>query len=254
MATAKNYPGLKGKVAIVSGGSRGIGRAIVKELVNQGAAVMFTFLKQRALADELVDQLKYCDGKAVALQADVRELNRAKEIVAEAIKQFGHLDALVNNAGITRDKAFMLMEPMDWQEVIDTNLTGTFNSCRAAIVTFMKQRHGRIINITSVAGLMGSPRQANYAASKAGIIGLTRALAKEVAPYNVTVNAVAPGYVETDMTATIAEKHGGELKRQIPLGRLGHPEEVAGLVATLLGDPANYITGQVIAMDGGLSL
>lgn len=246
---------LEDRVIVVTGGSRGIGRSIVMELANQGAKVVFTYAQNREASEELLAELKqHGHDDVLAVQADVKELTAAHKVVSDTMERFGQLDGLVNNAGIIRDKALMLMQADDWRDVIDTNLTGEFNMCRAAIITFMKQRSGRIINITSVSGLVGMARQVNYSASKAGIVGLTKALAKEVAGYTITVNAIAPGYVDTDMTSTMDEKHRAQLEKEIPLGRFGHPEEVARVVTMLLSDIGSYITGQVIVIDGGLAI
>lgn len=245
---------LEGQTILVTGGSRGIGRAIVNELANQGAKVAFTYVRQREAAELLLKEIKGRGQEALAIQADVTDLRQAQKAINETVERLGSLHGLVNNAGMTRDKALMLMEPADWQQVIDTNLTGTFNFCRAAIVTFMKQKAGRIVNISSVAGLNGLARQVNYSASKAGVMGLTKALAKEVAGHNITVNAVAPGYITTDMTAAMDDKKRADIEQQIPLRRFGRPEEVAGLVALLFGDAGAYITGQVFVIDGGLAI
>lgn len=241
---------LKGKVAIVTGGSRGIGKAIVLDLVRNGAKVMFTYLQSQSAAMALVDEVKKLGGQAEAIKSDSREYDKAKVVVECALKSFGSLDILVNNAGIIKDKALMLMDPSEWHDVIDTNLTGYFNMAKACIVTMMKQKSGNIVNISSVAGVIGTPRQVNYSSAKAGIIGLTRSLAKEVAAYNIRVNAVAPGYVETDMTRDLKRKE--DLCARIPLCRFGKPEEVAKAVLFLVSDRAGYITGQVLTVDGGL--
>ncbi len=234
----------------MTGGSRGIGRAIVLELINQGAKVAFTYIKSDEAAAQLLEEIKKLKAEAIAIKKTSRDFNSAKEIIKETIENFGGLDILVNNAGIIKDKALMMMEPSEWQEVIETNLTGYFNMAKASIVTMMKQKSGNIINISSVAGIVGMPRQVNYAAAKAGIIGFTKSLAKEVAPYNIRVNAIAPGYIETDMTKDLKEKD--KLIEKIPVGRFGKPEEVAKAVSFLAGEQSGYITGQVIKVDGGL--
>jgi 3-oxoacyl-[acyl-carrier protein] reductase len=241
-------------VVIVTGGSRGIGRAIVKELISQGARVAFTYQSREDAARSLIKELECDDERLLTFQADVRDLASGQRIVAKTIEHFGRLDGLVNNAGIVRDRALMLMTPNDWQDVLETNLTGIFNCCRSAIVTMLKQHSGRIVNITSVSGLIGMAGQVNYSASKAGIVGLTKALAREVAGYNITVNAIAPGLIQTEMTEAIDEKRRAELQAQIPLGRFGQPQEVAQIVAVLLSKIGSYITGQVITIDGGLAI
>ena len=243
---------LKNKVAVVTGGSRGIGKAIVLDLIHNGVKVVFTYLKSDEAAAILLDEVKELKGEAEAIKSDSRDYSQARHVIEETIKKFDGLDILVNNAGIIKDKALMMMEPSEWQEVIDTNLTGYFNMAKACIVTMMKQKSGNIINISSVAGVVGTPRQVNYASAKAGIVGLTKSLAKEVASFNIRVNAVAPGYIETDMTKDL--KHRESLVKMIPCGRLGRSEEVAKTVTFLASDNSRYITGQVIKVDGGLAI
>ncbi|MFA6142333.1 MAG: 3-oxoacyl-[acyl-carrier-protein] reductase [Candidatus Omnitrophota bacterium] len=243
---------LSGKVAIVTGGARGIGRAIVLELIRNGARVAFTYLKSGEAAAALLDEIKEMKGEAAAIKSDSRDYNQAKSVIEEVLNKFGKLDILINNAGIIKDKALMLMDPLEWKDVIDTNLTGYFNMAKACIVTMMKQKSGNIVNISSVAGVVGTPRQVNYSSAKAGIIGLTKSLAKEVASYNVRVNAVAPGYIETDMTKDLKQKDS--LVKLIPSSRLGKPEEVAKVVRFLASENSRYITGQVIRVDGGLTI
>lgn len=243
---------LQDKVAIVTGGTRGIGRATVFEFIQNGAKVVFTYLKSDESAGIILDEIKELSGEAEAIKADVRDYKEAKRVIEETINKFGTVDILVNNAGIIKDKALMMMEPSEWQEVIDTNLTGYFNMAKACIVTMLKQKSGNIVNISSIAGVVGTPRQVNYSSAKAGIIGLTKSLAKEVGPYNIRVNAVAPGYIETDMTKDLKQKEN--LLKMIPCARFGKPEEVAKIVSFLASGKAGYITGQVIKVDGGLAI
>ncbi|MDD4956773.1 MAG: 3-oxoacyl-[acyl-carrier-protein] reductase [Candidatus Omnitrophica bacterium] len=243
---------LKDKVAIITGGSRGIGEAIVRAFAAEGAAVAFNYLKSRDKADKICRDINADGGNALAIKADVKDFKAMKDMVDETKKVFGRLDVVVNNAGILRDKAMMLMEEEDWQDVISTNLSGTFNLTRAAIVTFLKQKSGNVINITSVAGLAGIARQVNYSSSKAGQIGLTKSLAREVGPYNIRVNAIAPGYTATDMTASFDDTMKEKLIQTIPLGRFGSVEDIAKLALFLASNDSAYITGQVFSVDGGL--
>lgn len=243
---------LKNKVAIVTGGSRGIGRAIVLEFAKHGANVAFNFVKSEDKALALKKEIENAGGKALTFRQNVKDYNAIKVMVEGVRSHFGRLDIIVNNAGILRDKALMLMEEQDWEDVISTNLSGAFNLIRAAIVTFMKQKSGNIINITSVAGLKGMPRQVNYSASKAGLIGLTKSLAREVGSYGVRVNAIAPGYIDTDMVKDMKEGHKEELLKRIPLNRFGTSAEVARVAVFLASNRARYITGQVVTIDGGL--
>ncbi|MEO1095944.1 MAG: 3-oxoacyl-[acyl-carrier-protein] reductase [Cyanobacteria bacterium J06638_28] len=242
---------LKDKVAIVTGASRGIGRAVALALAAEGAQVVVNYARSSAAADEVVSQITGEGGSAIALQADVSDAAQVDALVKAAMAKWGRVDVLVNNAGITRDTLLLRMKPEDWQAVIDLNLTGVFLCTRAVSKIMLKQRSGRIINIASVAGLMGNPGQANYSAAKAGVIGFTKTVAKELAPRGVTANAVAPGFIKTDMTEDLSNTE--DILKFIPLGRYGEATEVAGLIRFLATDPAAaYITGQVLTIDGGM--
>lgn len=246
--------GIQGKTAIVTGGTRGIGKAIVLELARQGANVAFTYVKSAEQANALAGEINKNGMGVMAVQSDSSNFNQSKQMVDGVIKNFGRVDVLVNNAGITRDKALMMMSEEDWRQVIDTNLTGVFNCTRAVIVPMMKQKSGSIINITSVSGVVGMARQVNYSSSKAGIIGFTKALAKEVARYGITVNSVAPGFIETEMVEVLDKKYLEEILRFVPMGRMGKAEEVAEVVSFLISDAARYITGHVLNVDGGMAM
>ena len=242
---------LEGKVAVVTGSSRGIGKAAALAIASEGAKVVVNYARSSAAADDVVKAIADQGGEAIALQADVSQADQVDAMIKATMDKFGRIDVLVNNAGITRDTLLLRMKPEDWQAVIDLNLTGVFLCTRAVSKIMLKQRQGRIINISSVAGLMGNPGQANYSAAKAGVIGFTKTIAKELAPRGVTANAVAPGFIATDMTGDL--KNTEEILKFIPLGRYGQPEEVAGLIRFLAADPAAaYITGQVMNVDGGM--
>ena len=241
---------LRDRVAIVTGASRGIGKATALSLATEGAKVVVNYARSSDAAEEVVKEITSAGGEAIALQADVSQAKEADSLIKQTLDKFSRIDVLVNNAGITRDTLLLRMKPEDWQAVIDLNLTGVFLCTKAVSKIMLKQRSGRIINITSVAGQMGNPGQANYSAAKAGVIGFTKTVAKELASRGVTVNAVAPGFIATDMTKEIESE---EIIKFIPLGRYGKPEEVAGMIRFLAADPAAaYITGQVFNVDGGM--
>jgi 3-oxoacyl-[acyl-carrier protein] reductase len=238
----------------VTGGTRGIGRSIVLAICSAGADCAFTFSSNLDAAESLSEEVKSLGRRALPINLDVRDFEGAKTLVDTVKKEFGQFDILINNAGITKDKSLMMMSQEDWSDVIDTNLTGVFNSTRAAIITFLKQKSGNIVNISSVSGIHPLAGQVNYAAAKAGVIGFTKSLAKEVAPYNIRVNAVAPGFINTEMTAALGDKARDKFLKMIPLQRFGTPDEVAKVVLFLLSDSSQYITGQTIQLDGGLGI
>ena len=245
---------LTGKTAIVTGGSRGIGKAVCLELARRGCNIVLSFAGNTAAAQQTVAECQALGVQALAVQGNVADADAVKALFDAALKQFGAIDILVNNAGITRDNLLMLLKEEDFDAVVDTNLKGTFLCMKAAVRPMMKQRHGRIISLSSVVGLRGNAGQVNYAASKAGVIGMTKSLAKELAGRNITVNAVAPGFIDTDMTAVLPDKAKEAILASIPMARLGAAEDVANAVAFLASDEAGYITGQVLAVDGGMSM
>lgn len=243
---------LKGKSALVTGASRGIGRAIAIELARQGVNVAVNFAGNAKKAEDVVAEIKALGSQAFAIKADVANSDEVAAMVKETVDAFGSLDILVNNAGITRDGLIMRMKEDDWDAVINTNLKGVFNCAKAVTRQMMKQRYGRIINISSVVGVLGNAGQANYVAAKAGVIGLTKTLARELANRNINVNAVAPGFIETDMTDELSEEIKQELLKQIPLAKLGKAEDIAAVVRFLVSEDANYMTGQTLHVDGGM--
>ena len=242
---------LNGQVAVVTGASRGIGRAIALKLAEAGASVVVTATTQQG-AEKTAAEITAAGGKALAVKVDVSVAAEVEGLFKEAVGAFGKLDILVNNAGITKDGLLLRMKEADWDAVLDVNLKGSFNCTREAAKVMSKARYGRIVNVSSVVGEMGNPGQANYCASKAGMIGLTKSVARELAKRNVTVNAVTPGFIETDMTAELSEKTREALQEQIPMGRLGSADDIAGAVLFLVSDSAAYITGHVLSVNGGM--
>ena len=243
---------LTGKVALVTGASRGIGQAVAVELAKVGADVIVNYIGNEAVAQETVEKVEALGRKALKIKADVGNADEVQAMVDEAHAAFGHIDVLVNNAGITRDGLLIRMKDSDWDDVLNINLKGVYLVSKAVAKLMVKQRSGRIINMTSVSGVTGNVGQANYAAAKAGVIGLTKTCAKELAARGITVNAVAPGFIETAMTDVLPEKIKEGIAATVPLGRMGQPEEIAGVVTFLASDFASYITGQVLNVDGGM--
>lgn len=242
------------RVALVTGASRGIGRAVALALARQGAAVAVNYARSGAAAAEVVAAIEAAGGRGLAVQGDVGDAAEAERVVAEVERALGPVSILVNNAGIVRDTLLLRMKDEDWDDVLRTNLTGAFRVTRLVLRGMVRQRWGRIVNVASVAGLVGNPGQANYSAAKAGLVGFTKALAREVGSRGVTVNAVAPGFIDTDMTRGLPDVVRRRALEQIPLGRFGTPEDVAAAVAFLASDAAAYITGQTIVVDGGLTM
>ena len=245
---------LKGRIAIVTGATRGIGRAIALRLAQEGANIAFNYLNNENLAQSLKKEIEALGVSALAFRADVRNFNEVEKMKDCVLVKYDTFDILINNAGVIKDAALALLSNEEWDEVIDTNLTGTYNVTKTAIVTFMKQKRGNIINIASISGIIGMSRQTNYSAAKGGIIAFTKSLAKEVASFNIRVNAVAPGFIETDMLKDLNADYKKKALELIPMGRFGKPEEVAEVVAFLLHDKVQYITGEVIRVDGGLGM
>lgn len=245
---------LSGQVALVTGASRGIGREIALAMAGKGARVAINYNTNAGAAQEVVEQIIAAGGEAMAWQADVSKTEQAQALVEKVLESWGRLDILVNNAGITRDTLLMRMSEEDWDRVLEVNLKGYFNCCKAVVRTMARARQGRIINISSVVGIRGNAGQVNYSAAKAGVIGLTKSLAREVGSRNITVNVVAPGFIDTDMTKVLPDEIKEQMQKSIPLARLGDAADVAGLTVFLAGPEASYITGQVIAVDGGMSM
>ncbi|MBQ4817081.1 3-oxoacyl-[acyl-carrier-protein] reductase [Bacillus pumilus] len=243
---------LTNKTAVVTGASRGIGRSIAIDLAKNGANVVVNYSGNEAKANEVVDEIKALGQQAFAVKADVSNAEEVQALMKQAIDTFGSIDILVNNAGITKDNLLMRMKENEWDDVININLKGVFNCTKAVTRQMMKQRSGRIINLASVVGVCGNPGQANYVAAKAGVIGLTKTTAKELATRHITVNAVAPGFISTDMTDKLDENVQAEMLKQIPLARFGAPEDISNVVVFLASEGAGYITGQTIQVDGGM--
>lgn len=245
---------LSGKVALVTGASRGIGKEIALTLAKNGATVIVNYNGSKERACEVVNTIKENGGNAVAMQCNVADFSEGEAMVSEILKEFGKVDILVNNAGITKDNLIMRMSEADFDAVLDTNLKGTFNMVRHLSKQFMKLKYGKIINISSVSGVMGNPGQANYSASKAGVIGLTKSVARELATRNICVNAIAPGFISTEMTEVLSDNAKESLLKMIPMQRLGQPSDIANMVLFLAGNQSDYITGQVFSVDGGMAI
>jgi len=243
---------LEGKIALVTGASRGIGRAIALALAEAGAHVAINYSGSEQAAAEAADSIRQLGKEALVIQANVGKYDQFEAMVKQVVDQFGRIDILVNNAGITRDNLIMRMKEEEFDQVIETNLKGVFNGTKAVTRQMMKQRYGRIINISSVVGVLGNPGQANYVAAKAGVIGLTKASARELASRHITVNAIAPGFIQTDMTDQLSDELKAGLLTQIPLGNLGKPEDIANMVRFIASDEAAYMTGQTLHVDGGM--
>jgi 3-oxoacyl-[acyl-carrier protein] reductase len=246
--------GLEGKTALVTGASRGIGRSIAIRLAQLGASVIVNYSGNKTRAEETAAEIQSIGSEALIWQCDISDEKAVQEMVKESIAHFGKIDIVVNNAGITRDGLLMRMKEEDWDAVLNTNLKGVFLVTKAALRPMMRQKQGRIINVASVVGILGNPGQANYVAAKAGVIGLTKATAREVASRGITVNAVAPGFIVTDMTDQLPDDVKDKMKQEIPLGQLGSPDDVAGAVAFLASDDSKYMTGQTLSIDGGMSM
>ena len=247
-------PNLEGHVALVTGASRGIGRSIALRLAAEGVKVAVNYNSGETPANELVEMISSRGGEALALQADVSDESQVKNMVAQVRKEWDRIDILVNNAGIRKDRLLMRMTTQEWDDALNVNLRGAYFCTKAVLPLMVRQRRGRIINMSSVVGVAGNPGQANYAASKAALIGLTKSVAKEVARRNITANALAPGYILTGMVEELSEELKAQVLARVPMNRLGVPEDVAGIVAFLCTDEASYITGQVIRVDGGLAI